>query len=402
MLCVVLFAQYLPLHTVYATSNEGIATLNLDDEDFGSNNVSVTTSLYNGSKGREVIGSSYGLYLDYTLQQEGTCVINDFSSSNYFDHRIAFTSKDNTPLVSKGKNLSIDISKYMIYLLYFEGTSVIHGILNHNSVYEISCFLRDYSGTYHHVNSKDFTFSAYGASGASGHNISASFENIPCDAYSIMLSIKFNYGSGFANHLDGAPTSLPYSGGLNFKAGFNESVINISETDYDETDGLLANIIQIVTNIKNGITELPNKIATSVKGFFDNVVNSVVNLGTTILDGIKNLFVPTEEDITDMQDKWDILLSDRFGALYQTSQLISDYANAFTEQEKNTITMPSVTIPLAGSEFVFGGWEVQVVPDGFTIVFDTLKLIISVICTIWFVNGLKNRFDRLVGGSDNI
>lgn len=181
----------------------------------------------------------------------------------------------------------------------------------------------------------------------------------------------------------------------------------------DDTKGLLGSIIELIQNIITGITELPSKIANSLKTFFDNIVNAVTNIGNLIknaivdlgnflIDGIKNLFIPTEDDITAMQDKWNTLLEDRFGALYQVIDLIHDYASAFTEQSKGTITFPSVTIPLGEADFVFGGWEVKVVPDGFNIVFDTLKLIISILCTCLFANGLKNRFEKLVGGSDNI
>lgn len=193
---------------------------------------------------------------------------------------------------------------------------------------------------------------------------------------------------------------------------FRTEMIHIETTEVS-SNGLLSSIIEWIKSIYEGIVNLPSKIANSLKTFFDNIVNAVTNIGNLIknaivdlgnflIDGIKNLFIPSEEDITKMKDKWDTLLSDRFGALYQVASLISDYASAFTEQNKNTITFPSVSIPLAGAEFTFGGWEVQIVPDGFEIVFDTLKLITSILATFLFVNGMKKRFDKLLGGADDI
>lgn len=149
-------------------------------------------------------------------------------------------------------------------------------------------------------------------------------------------------------------------------------------------ESLMGNIIQIIQNIWTGITELPQKIADF------------------ILDGLKSLFVPTEEDITEMQDKFTTLLSDRFGALYQVIDLVIDYANAFTASEKKTITFPTVSIPLGEANFDFGGWEIQIVPDGFDVLMNGLKMIISIACTVLFVNGMRSRFEKLVGGSDDI
>lgn len=176
--------------------------------------------------------------------------------------------------------------------------------------------------------------------------------------------------------------------------------------------GLINSIITIVKNIFTSITNLPQDIANSIKGFFDSVVSAVNKVFTAISElpakiwnlietGLKNLFVPSEEDIVSMQNDWDMLLRDRFGALYQAVDMITDYADAFVEQEKSTITFPSVTIPLAGANFVFGGWEVKVIPDGFGFLVDALKMVISIVCTFAVVNMLRNRFERiLTGGLD--
>lgn len=168
-------------------------------------------------------------------------------------------------------------------------------------------------------------------------------------------------------------------------------------TKQDETPGLLKNIIQYVISIWEGITNLPSNIANSLKGFFDNIVNAVTDLGNFLIEGVKNLFVPTEENLTAYFDKWKALLSDRFGALYEVFDIIVDYFETFSNTgSKSTVTFPSVSIPLAGSDFVFGGWEVSLIPVGFTVIFDALKLMINVLCTVAFVNALRKRYDRLV------
>lgn len=200
----------------------------------------------------------------------------------------------------------------------------------------------------------------------------------------------------------------PSDNSTSFTTSFKS--ININEVS-EKT--LLSSIVDWIKKIISGITELPSKIANSLKNFFENVVNavtnignliknSIVDLGNTLLDGIKNLFIPSEKDITVMKEKWDTLLSERFGALYQVTQLIHDYAVAFKEQNKSTITFPNVTIPLAGSDFTFGGWEVQIVPDGFNAIFTVLKTITSILATCLFVNSLRNRFEKILGGADDV
>lgn len=186
--------------------------------------------------------------------------------------------------------------------------------------------------------------------------------------------------------------------------------INVVEVN---SKGLLSSIIEWIKSIYEGIVNLPSKIANSLKAFFDNIVNAVTSigdlivnalttLGNFIIDGIKNLFIPSEADITSMKEKWNTLLADRFGALYQVANLIHNYATAFTEQNKNTITFPACTVSLAGSDFTFGGWEVQVVPQGFEAVFTVLKTITSILATCLFVNSLHRRFEKILGGADDI
>lgn len=131
----------------------------------------------------------------------------------------------------------------------------------------------------------------------------------------------------------------------------------------------------------------------------DDVNEGIAGLPGKIMDGIKDLFVPNAETIAATQDKWTQLLEDRFGAVYESIAIIDEYAAAFTIQDvKDQIEFPRVTVPLAGTDFVFGGWMVDVVPDGFEFLIEALKLMIDVACTFLFVNGMKKRLDRTLEG----
>lgn len=188
------------------------------------------------------------------------------------------------------------------------------------------------------------------------------------------------------------------------QTGFNAiSVAAVSE------GGLINSIIQVVKNIFSAITNLPANIANSIKGFFDNVVSAVNKVFTALSElpgklwnvfetGLIALTVPTEEQVSEFNDKMNNLLKDRFGALYEVGDLCVQHIEAFQSYyEVGTIVFPAVTVDLAGSPFTFGGWTVDICPDGFEFLFDALKLAINMVCTLAVISSLKNRFDRLLG-----
>lgn len=140
-------------------------------------------------------------------------------------------------------------------------------------------------------------------------------------------------------------------------------------------------------------------------GLLQNLVTEVKELpgaiGNKIKEAVTDLFIPDAEAIVEQKDQWDELLADRFGAVYEAGSIASDIAEAFVPGEtQQIISFPATTFDLAGAEFVFGGWEIDVVPDGFDFAIDTLKMIINIACTLLFVNALKNRFENTLDGDD--
>lgn len=158
-----------------------------------------------------------------------------------------------------------------------------------------------------------------------------------------------------------------------------------------KTEGLLSGILQ---KVKDGFQNL--------KDGLNNVVNSIAELPTKlwekISDGLKGLFVPSEESMTVYKDKWDDLLASRFGAVYQVVHIMTDsWDGIMNADQTNTIAFPSATINLSGTPFTFGGYDVKVVPDGFDILTTAVKSIVAIISTVAFVNGLRKRYDEIMG-----
>ena len=156
----------------------------------------------------------------------------------------------------------------------------------------------------------------------------------------------------------------------------------------------------------NGISYDWDCYATSVSfdqvnetDFLSQLVNGIANLPSLILDGIKGLFVPTEQQILDMKDKWLALCEERFGAVYQAASIISEYSSEMQAQAAvGVLDFPEYEFDLKICKWKFGGWQVDLVPDGFELVIEVLKVIVNIVCTLLFVNGLRNRFESVLGG----
>ena len=208
-------------------------------------------------------------------------------------------------------------------------------------------------------------------------------------------------------------------------ARFIDSTLTVTEVD--QTAGLLSGIVSWlqsirdgivnvgdgVTNVKNAVTNGLNSVVTGVSNVknavtngLTNVVNSIIELPSKIWNvfetGIKSLFVPSEADISTMHEKWQNLMRDRFGAIYQSGDIVHSFSqtmsvnSAMVADTGGIITMPAVTANLAGTNFTFGGYEVDLVPDGFQWLVTSLKMLINIVCTILFINALKGKIEVLL------
>lgn len=145
-------------------------------------------------------------------------------------------------------------------------------------------------------------------------------------------------------------------------------------------------------------------LLSGILGWLKNVYDSIVNLPSKlwglISDGLKSLFVPSEEYLTQFKNDMDALLSEKLGAIYQVVNLLTEgWDRIQANDSTNTIDFPQVTIPLPdNNEFTFGGQTVAIVPEGFDFLVTAIKLIVGICCTILFVNGLKKRYDDIMGG----
>ena len=160
------------------------------------------------------------------------------------------------------------------------------------------------------------------------------------------------------------------------------------------SSGKLSSIIDYIKN-------LPSNIKNSLASLFDGIKNAVVNLGQTILDGIKSLFIPDEKDMIEYGDMWDSLLADRFGALYECGSILVNLFSDFRTDGRmmTQIDFPAVVVPLPGGEsWRFGGFKVDVVPKngGIEIFLTVLKAIGNITATLAFIVAMYNKYERVI------
>lgn len=191
----------------------------------------------------------------------------------------------------------------------------------------------------------------------------------------------------------------------------NEYAMTFGKTDksdelLEEQNGLIATIIGWLQDIWGTIKDLGSKIASlpeTIWSYLEQpltwIGESIVNLPSVIIEGLKNLFIPSSTQIIDMKESWNDVLADRFGAVYESASLLTDCWDGIMQADQtNTIKVPSVGIRLPENNgFSFGGYEVRVVPEGFGSLAGTVKMVSGLMGTLAFVNGLRKRYDEVMG-----
>ena len=136
-------------------------------------------------------------------------------------------------------------------------------------------------------------------------------------------------------------------------------------------------------------------------GFLAGILQGILDLPNHIIQGIKQLFVPSQADVLEFRDKVEALLSSRLGAAYEATDIVENFAYSLgsgalsssiaDREDPETIILPELTVNLAGTDFTFGGWEVRIIPEGFESIVESLKLIVNIVCTLMVVNVLRTR-----------
>ncbi|MEE1504809.1 MAG: hypothetical protein UGF89_11270, partial [Acutalibacteraceae bacterium] len=166
-----------------------------------------------------------------------------------------------------------------------------------------------------------------------------------------------------------------------------------------EEKGLLASLLDLLSSLFSKITE-----------GFDNVINSILELPSKIAQAISDvlsfMFVPSDEYIQYGFQNFDDILTTKFGVLWEVPEIIIDFCTDIydvlsADEDIRVIDFPIVSIPLGnGVVLEFGGWQVPLYNSDFAFVYDAIWMISAFIGTVLFINGLRKRYDKLLGEDD--
>lgn len=155
-------------------------------------------------------------------------------------------------------------------------------------------------------------------------------------------------------------------------------------------------ITSVEVTVQND-NRLLNGIIAWLKKIKDSISNLASEIASTIGSKLEYLFVPNDARILEIKEEFEQELKGRFGVLFDAVDIVDMVAGTFVYKGTNTtITLPSVTVDLAGTPFTFGGYEVDVIPDGFEGLVDALRLVVNITCTWWFVLSMKKRLEEVL------
>lgn len=158
-----------------------------------------------------------------------------------------------------------------------------------------------------------------------------------------------------------------------------------SGDDVETSKNILDNVKQILTNIAN----LPKNIANAIHNFFSDLLSGILtglnNLKDGIIQGLKDLFIPSDNAFTDIKD----IINEKFGFISQIKDMFSSIINAtFTQSDE----APEFNITIYGQDLSIIDWSL----------FAPYRLIIHgiiiAVSYISFIMRLIKRIPKIIGG----
>lgn len=171
---------------------------------------------------------------------------------------------------------------------------------------------------------------------------------------------------------------------------------NVHQTE----QGLFATLFGWLSGIKDGISNVVSGIASG----FTNVVNAITSLPGLIIDGVKNLFIPSEDDLTALQTKYEDMLEQKLGFVWQAGTILTNFANsiisAFTSAGSYSFQFPGISVSLNGTNHVIVASQTVSLDNAyFDVIRPVLGIIVQAICVIGFVRIAEHMLTSLVSGA---
>lgn len=153
-------------------------------------------------------------------------------------------------------------------------------------------------------------------------------------------------------------------------------------------NGLLKSILEWLKAIKTGI---------------GNVASSIANLPGLIVDGIKGLFVPSQDALQSLKASYEALFEGKFGFIYQLYNWVvtffGDLKTALTSGAAYAFTFPGIAFPMDGKTItILPETPVSLDNSAMTVLRPVLGTAVSFIVVIATVNTCRRFILRFLSG----
>ena len=164
--------------------------------------------------------------------------------------------------------------------------------------------------------------------------------------------------------------------------------------DNGETVGLLGSIIEFLKSIVNGITNVAQQIA-HLPGL----------IADEIMGRIRSLFIPTEQDLTQLKADYQSMLETKFGFIYQCFQLLENFFTTLVDgwgsASDYSFNFPGVSFEIQGVTYTL------IAPQPISLdnaLMDVLRpvagTVVSFICVLAFVHSMETMFIAIISGKN--
>ena len=143
---------------------------------------------------------------------------------------------------------------------------------------------------------------------------------------------------------------------------------------------------------------------TETNGLISGVISAIGNAVSSVIDSIAGLFVPDDEFLEDWVDGMKTLLSDHLGGLYQAIDLLTDFYDVYQGvTAKQSIHVDTVSVPLAGTSFTLGGWDMPLKVTGLpAVLYDGIAYIVDFLAVMMFLKMCRNKLEIILNPDSEV
>ena len=180
------------------------------------------------------------------------------------------------------------------------------------------------------------------------------------------------------------------------QTGVGDININLESTN-DRLDQIIEKLDDIYENM-----------GVSVDIDTTDIENSISNAASSIVSGIRGLFIPSQTDLINFRLNLQNDFQTHFPAFFTADDKVRNLYGIFSQSvtARTSITVPLVSMSVSdvaqnrNASFSFGGYEVPLKPnqDRLGILYDSLAFIIDAVATLGLLNMLRSKLRKILSG----